>query len=311
MRVSWRDSKRNVRATAGLSIAIFMRTTGLGATFMSATFLGAALAPAAVAAPAAPVHTAVTLAPHRAVYDLKLLRSRGKRALEQVRGRILYDFSGSACDGYALQFRQVSELDSGEGKVALSDLRATTWEDGAAKSFRFNSQNFVDRAAVDGVDGRANRDGDRIEVALAKPKQKSFDMAKDMVFPTEHMRRIIEAARAGKSLVEVSVFDGSDGGDKIYNTLTVIGAEIAPDQKVPTDAAAGKPELAALKRWPVTISYFDAAGKKSEGEQTPAYSIAFELYENGISRALKLDYGDFVVGGEMSQLEVKDAPACK
>jgi hypothetical protein len=253
---------------------------------------------------------AVALAPHRAVYDLKLLRSRGKRALEQVRGRILYDFSGSSCDGYALQFRQVSELDSGEGKVALSDLRATTWEDGAGKNFRFNSQNFVDRNNVDTVDGRAKRDDGQVEVKLDKPKPKTFAMAKDMVFPTEHMRLIIEAARAGKSLVELPVYDGSDGGEKIYNTLTVIGAEVAPDKKV-TDAAADKPQLAALKRWPVTVSYFDRAGKKDEGEQTPAYAITFELYENGISRDLKLDYGDFVVAGEMSQLDVKDAPACK
>jgi hypothetical protein len=296
-------SRQKARTKVAVSVA--------AAAVLAAATVAAALAPSALAAPAGPVHSTVALVPHRAVYDLKLLRSRGKRALEQVRGRILYDFSGSPCDGYALQFRQVSELDSGEGKVALSDLRATTWEDGAAKSFRFNSQNFVDRAAVDAVDGRANRDDNKVEVALAKPKQKSFDMAKDMVFPTEHMRLIIEAARAEKNLVEVSVFDGSDGGDKIYNTLTVIGTEIAPDQRVPTDAAAGKPELAGLKRWPVTISYFDSAGKKSEGEQTPAYSISFELYENGISRALKLDYGDFVVGGEMSQLEVKDVPSCK
>ena len=46
--------------------------------------------------------------------------TRGKRAMNAVRGRILYDFSGSACEGYALQFRQVSELDSGEGKVIVS-----------------------------------------------------------------------------------------------------------------------------------------------------------------------------------------------
>jgi hypothetical protein len=285
---------------------------GTGAGIAAALVVGVAVT---VVAPsqAAPVAAgqAVALAPHRAVYDLKLLRSRGKRALEQVRGRILYDFSGSACDGYALQFRQVSELDSGEGKVALSDLRATTWEDGGAKSFRFNSQNFVDRNNIDTVDGRANRDDRQVEVRLDKPKPKTFAMGKDMVFPTEHMRLIIEAARAGKSLVELPVFDGSDGGEKIYNTLTVIGAEIAPDQKKPTDAAADKPQLAALKRWPVTVSYFDRAGKKGEGEQTPAYAITFELYENGISRDLKLDYGDFVVAGEMSQLEVKDAPACK
>ena len=46
-----------------------------------------------------------------------------------ARGRILYDFSGSACEGYALQFRQVSELNSGEGKMTLSDLRSTSWAD--------------------------------------------------------------------------------------------------------------------------------------------------------------------------------------
>src|SRR5262245_55276649 len=82
----------------------------------------------------------VKLAPHIAIYDLTLTSSRGKRALESVRGRIVYDFSGSACEGYALQFRQVTELDSGEGKVALSDLRTTTWEEAEGKSFRFKSQ---------------------------------------------------------------------------------------------------------------------------------------------------------------------------
>src|SRR5207248_6112080 len=77
----------------------------------------------------------ISLAAHRAIYDLKRADTRGKRALEAVRGRILYDFSGNACEGYALQFRQVTELDSGEGKIAMSDLRSTTWEDGDAKSF--------------------------------------------------------------------------------------------------------------------------------------------------------------------------------
>ena len=70
---------------------------------------------------------------HQALYELKLVKSRGSNAISGARGRILYNFSGSACDGYALNFRQVSELDSGEGKTALSDLRASTWEEGGAK----------------------------------------------------------------------------------------------------------------------------------------------------------------------------------
>lgn len=268
----------------------------------------AAVMPASAAPPvdAAPI----VLTPHRAVYDLTLLRSRGKREVESVRGRILYDFSGSACSGYALNFRQVSELDSGESKSALSDLRATTWEEGSAKRFRFSSENYLNERAVDKVDGEAERETDRVEVKLAKPTDKAFDLDRAMVFPTEHMRRIIAAARDGKTVLELPVYDGSENGEKVYNTMTLIGHAIAPNEKVPTDAAAGQAALAGLTRWPVTISYFDR-NDKTRAEQTPVYAISFELYENGISRALALDYDDFVVGGEMSQLEIKDAPPCK
>jgi hypothetical protein len=264
----------------------------------------------ACVAAGSPVEAATVLAPHRAVYDLKLVRSQGKRPVEAVRGRILYDFTGSPCEGYALSFRQVSEIDSGEGKVALSDLRAATWEEGDAKSFRFNSENKVNDQTVDTVDGNAGRGASGVSVSLSKPKAKTFDLDPRTAFPTEHVRRVIEAAEAGKTLLELSVFDGSESGDKVFSTLAVIGNVIKPGEKKPDDAAAGNAALAGLRRWPVTISYFDQDSTKA-GEQTPAYAIGFELYENGVSRALSLDYGDFVVSGTMSQFELKDAAACK
>src|ERR1700722_16789929 len=185
---------------------------------------------------AGPTPAVTELASHRAIYDLKLDRSRGKRSIESVRGRILYDFAGSACDGYALQFRQVSEIDSGEGKVALSDLQATTFEDGDGKTFRFNSQNKVNDRVVDAVDGKAMRADGGIAVKLAKPEDKTLDLDRKIAFPTEHMRRIIEAAAAGKTLLELPVYDGSETGEKVFSTLTVIGREIPPDGKKPDDA---------------------------------------------------------------------------
>ncbi|HZL40550.1 MAG TPA: cell envelope integrity EipB family protein [Pseudolabrys sp.] len=262
---------------------------------------------------AAPPADKVLLAPHRAVYDLKLFKSQGSRGIEAVRGRILYDFSGNACDGYELQFRQVSELDSGEGKAALSDLRSTTWEDEAAKTFRFNSQNLLNDKTTDSVDGHAERNAQTVAVNLSKPKDKNFTVPLNAVFPTEHMRRIIIAAREGKSILEFPVYDGSESGEKLYGTLTVIGKAIAPGATPPDDATAKIPELAKLTRWPVTISYFEQQDEAAEhtGEQTPAYSISFELYENGISRALVLDYTDFTIKGEMTSLEIKKPKPCQ
>ena len=275
---------------------------------MYAAAVSALALPLMSAMPSAQAGT-IALAPHRAVYDLKLLRAPGKRQVEAVRGRILYDFSGSPCEGYVLQFRQVSELDSGEGKTALSDLRASTWEEGEAKAFRFNSTNYLNQKPVETADGHADRDPGGVTVQLAKPDAKSFKLGSDTVFPAEHMRRIIEAARAGTTILEFPVFDGSENGEKVFDTLTVIGHPIPPDEKKPTDASAAYPALAGMGRWPVRISYFDRS--KESGERTPVYSIGFEMYENGISRSLSLDYGDFVVGGEMSQLELKDAKACQ
>ena len=278
-----------------------------GALFTCALIFG--MFSDAASAPADPDRP-LALVPHRAIYDLSLQQTRGNSSISAVRGRILYDFSGSACDGYSLTFRQVSELNSREGKESTSDLRSTTWEGADAKRFKFKTQNFVDGNLVNSVDGHADHDGKITAVDLRRPEHKAVDIGGRLVFPTEHMVRAIEAARAGKNILSFPVYDGSENGEKVYNTMTLIGRPIAPDEKVPTDAAAGQAALAGLKRWPVTISYFDR-NDKARGEQTPVYSISFELYENGISRALSLDYEDFVVAGEMSQLEIKDPPPCK
>ncbi len=257
---------------------------------------------------AAALTPAGELASHRAVYELKLAHTRGNSGAVAARGRILYDFSGNACDGYALQFRQVSELDNGEGKVSLSDLRSTTWEDAAANTFIFKSQNYLNETLVDSVDGQAERQRDKVAVRLTQPAAKTFDLDAALVFPTDHMRRIIEAAREDKNILELPIYDGSEKGEKVYNTLTVIGPAIAPSERLPTDAAAGEPRLAGLKRWPVTVSYFD---KTARDDQVPVYSIRFELYENGISRALMLDYNDFAISGELISIELRDSAPCK
>ena len=90
----------------------------------------------------------------------------------------------------------------------------------------------------------------------------------------------------------------------------MIGRPLGPDEHKPTDATAAQTAFRALTRWPVTISYFDRSAAEKSGEQTPIYAITFELYENGVSRALVLDYGDFVLSGDMTSIEMKDAKAC-
>src|SRR5260370_26596755 len=249
---------------------------------------------------------------HQALYELSLVKSRGSNSINSVRGRILYSFSGSACEGYTSEFRQVSELDSGEGKVTLSDLRSTSWEDGAGKSYRFKVDARMNDGDSSPVDGIAERTGDHINVKLKQPVSKTFTLDGAVVFPTEQIQRIIAAARGGKSVLELMVYDGSDNGEKVYNTLSVIGQPIPGDRTI----AAPHPSTAndvmkSLTRWPVTVSYYDRDAKARDGEQTPVYAMSCELFENGVSRSLMLDYNDFVISGAMGKFDVKDSKPCK
>src|ERR1700745_2503069 len=135
--------------------------------------------------------------PHQALYDLNLVKSRGSASIDSGRRRIRYSFSGSACEGYTSEFRQVSELNSGEGKVTLSDLRSTSWEDGEGKSYRFKIDTRMNDSDSPPVDGLAERVGDHITVKLKQPVTKTFNLEGSVVFPTEQIHKIIDAARAG------------------------------------------------------------------------------------------------------------------
>ena len=272
--------------------------------------LGAVLAPGtdhqAMAAPAVPFLA------HQAAYELSLLKSRRNPAVDGASGRILYSFTGSECDGYTTEFRQVSKVDTEGGKSKVSDMRSTSWEDAAAKTYRFHISTTTDQVETSSVDGYAERSGDTVTVKLKQPSAKTFTLGKDIVFPTEQVRRIIDAAREGKSLLELDVYDGSEDGQKVFHTLTVIGQPVAGDRAPATpDVGSGTDTLKGMTRWPVTVSYYDKSAREDAGEQTPEYAMSFELYENGVSRALKLDFNDFVIGGAMSKFDVKTAKACK
>ena len=245
------------------------------------------------------------LVSHRAVYDLSLIRSEGNKAPSEARGRIAFDFTGSVCEGYSQNFRQMTELQGSDGPRRVSDMRSATFEAGDGKNFRFKVETDVDQKPVEMTDGRAARSQDGgLSVALSHPKITKLDVAKEVVFPTDHLRRVIEAARGGERLLTIKVYDGSESGTKVFDTTTVIGKALTGAVE---DASDGVPDLAKTTRWPVAISYFE----EGKADSQPNYVLSFDLYDNGISRELKLDYGDFALLGHMVKLEMLPTKPCK
>jgi EipB-like len=246
---------------------------------------------------------AMPLAAHRAAYEITLARGGGTQAPVSASGLIAYEFHGSSCEGYAANFRQVTQLQRGEGAPISSDTRAVTFEDGQAKTLRFRIDTTLSDNPQAPIDGSATRsDGGEVAIDLAQPKKETLALGKDILFPTQHIARIIETAKSGAGVLETQVFDGSDTGEKVFDTLTVIGKEAT----APGPDAEKAEALKALRRWPVTISYFDALKK----DAAPEYVLSFDLYENGVSGSLKLDYGTFSLAAQLTKFELLPSAPC-
>jgi hypothetical protein len=249
---------------------------------------------------AAPALAAAPLAPHRAVYDLVLDQASDRSGITGLTGRMVYEFNGSACEGYTVTFRFVTQIDTTENS-RLTDQQTTTFEDADGKTFSFVTKSFTDQTLERELKGTATREADGLKVDLEKPEESTVEL-EETQFPTQHLVELIDKANTGETFYETSIFDGSEDGDKVMTTTVVVGKKEAVEKNDPeAKALAG---LVDEKFWPVDIAYFDQA--TDGGEEVPEYRISFKLHENGLTRDLVMDYGDFSMTGKLVNLALFD-----
>ena len=264
-----------------------------------------------------PAFAARFLAQHRAVYDLSLIKATDKSGITGLTGRMVYEFKGSACEGYTVTFRFVTRIQT-EDNTRLTDQQTSTFEDAAGKTFRFDTKSFVDETLSKEVSGTATHDAKGLTlVKLEKPAPSSLSLPA-AEFPTQQLVDMLGRAEKGDHFYTVNLFDGSDTADRVMATTVVIGKQAALSKDDPE-----KPALTAVKLdkptkldqfWPVTVAYFDTTKEaKKEGEEIPTYRISFKLLDNGITRDLTMDYGDFSMKGKLVNLTLlkPKADTCK
>jgi hypothetical protein len=197
-----------------------------------------------------------------------------------------------------------------QDQTNMTDLRSSTWEQGNGRTFRFQSSQFVNEKPTDVTTGRAVREtpNEAVKVRLSQPAQAELKLSGPVLFPTQHSLALIEKARAGQTLFQARIYDGSEKGQKVFDTTAIIGTVVPPgaDQAALEPVAKDK-GLGELASWPVSIGYFEEQG----GDLTPSYQIDFRLYDNGVSRELLIDYGTFSVHGTLTSLEYLKMPECR
>lgn len=251
------------------------------------------------------------LSPHRAIYEFTLGKVRSEKGISALSGRMVYEFTGSACDGYTQSMRFVTRTTAASGAVSVSDQRSTSWEDDTGMRYRFQSSQYRDQKLIEQTAGTATRgEGhEDIRVELTRPDQRKTAIGGGAMFPVQHSIKLLDAARRARTNFTSDFFDGSEGGEKTYSVSAQIGKQMTGgfNRTLPKVGQAEK--LDGLASWPVMLSYFEHA---SEGKDAvPVYEMGFVIFSNGVSRRLVIDNGEYTMKGELSEFTLIDPTPCR
>lgn len=290
-----------MREVSKLTVAAAVAGVGLWA------IAGTALAQPALKGAAA---GDLVFAPHRAVYDLSLDETNSASGVAGVSGRIVYELTGSACEGYAQSMRFVTQTVTQEGDTQVTDLRTSSWEQVPPRRLRFSTSTYQNEQPADQTQGVAERDSPTgaVRVDLTRPAKRKVDLSGNIYFPIQHSMAIVKAARSDQHILAADLFDGSETGDKIYATSTVIGRQIPPGKGRALSLSSSSAKLDDVPSWPISVSYFTPGGKRAD--TLPLYEMSYRFHDNGVTSSLRIDHGEFAIKGELKELTYLEAGKC-
>jgi hypothetical protein len=97
------------------------------------------------------------------------------------------------------------------------------------------------------------------------------------------------------------VFDGTSVDD-----AALVSAVIGRMSRSGETIGGTKSPLLDRPSWPMRLAFFPADSKSEE----PDYELSMTLLDNGVSRDMVLDYGDYAVKAELAKIEPLPKPAC-
>ncbi|MEQ9814298.1 MAG: DUF1849 family protein [Azospirillaceae bacterium] len=236
------------------------------------------------------------IAPHRAAYTLEMADT-GSRRLSGAEGRMLFLWDRS-CEGWVTEQHITVTLAGPEGDLLETESHYETFETLAGDRMTFRSEFVLNGETDEIAEGEAEMGADGGTVRYSQPRQGEADLPAEAIFPSFHTLELMERAAAGERFFTALVFDGSDATG-LSEVTAVISGELEP-------WAEDDNPLLRHPGWRVALAFFDASQQGAE----PTSEITIDLLENGVVRAMEINYGDFVLEGTLSALEELERVEC-
>jgi hypothetical protein len=253
--------------------------------------------------------SAVDITAHRALYSMSLAGAKTDSGVTGAQGQMGYQW-GETCDGWTVEQRYELTISYAESQDVKIVSNFVTWESKDGLRYRFNQKETRNGTVDEEIRGSAQLDGPGKggSITFEKPQSQKIKLPAGTLFPSAHTILLIQKAEAGENFVSRQVFDGATVEGAVL-VSAVIGPKVEPKAKAePT--AANDPVLddPVLQRpgWRVRLAFFPADTKAEK----PDYELGMMLLDNGISRDMVIDYGDYTIKAKLNKIEALGKPHC-
>jgi len=213
------------------------------------------------------------------------------------------------CDSWAAETNvklKLFYMDNGEVETNWS---FASWEAKDGKSYRFHVRHTRDGSQVETLKGTVQRKraSDAVDASYLAPKDKVVALPAGTLFPTRHLIDLISSGEEGRPIFRRTVFDGTSL-DNPYSINVIIGRDGASDSKKAKAAqrlfsdAGLKSEVTRHFR----MAFFSNRSKNPE----PEFELGVDYRSDGIARAIRQDFGDFVIDLTPESIEALARSEC-
>ncbi len=240
----------------------------------------------------------VTIAPHRAIYDLSLARTSADGPFIGASGTMTFVIS-DVCSAWSTQQHMELDLFPRIGEVLHSVADDSSLESRDGRHFTFASTTVTNGQTDSIIRGEAVLAPDGSGAATyTLPEKKTVPLKAGTLFPVAQNIAILEAAGRGETGLSRPVFDGTtpDGAEDSYATLL--------GQAVP----GTPPPFAPLSGLPATRFHLATYAAGSD-DRSPDFELAARMFTNGVSDEIGMTFSGTRVQATLRSLEMRPAAA--
>jgi len=245
------------------------------------------------------------LAPHKAIYDIKMTSRHSGAQVLNISGQMYFE-GKATCEAWTTEhrFKLVYEYEDTPPMRITSNF--STYETMDGHDFSFTSRRERNGQLYEELRGHATlNDKGEGEAVYSLPDGLTFDLKPGIIFPTTHTETMLEQLKSNKKFFNAHVFDGSDQeGPVAINTF--IGNLVDDITAMVPDALLFDKSLISSPAHKVRMAFFPL----NKYEEEPDYEMDIILHDNGIISDMLVDYGSFSIAQDLVALEKLDMPVC-